>query len=350
MDYPHYTARQFAQDERFQAWVLHPTPADQRFWEQWLKEHPYQRAEVEQARTLLLGWHFEEPTVSTEEIARLRLKVMQQVNSEPVNPSHTPMRWSYGRVAASVTVILTMLALLYWFTRPAQEWVTYRTHYGEVKTLFLPDSSEVTLNANSRLRFNRDWEASESRNVWLEGEAYFRVTKRVVPTAATASSDQVSLRKFLVNANELEIAVVGTQFNVYARSAKTEVVLDEGIVLVNVDSTRHRASPPLRMQPGEKVTYKQQQLSQQTVDTDQYTAWRKRQLVFDAVPLHQVAQTIEETYGVEVVFANPSLAQQIFTGTVPSSNLAILLEALTGIYQLQIIRQDDQLIIKKITR
>ena len=345
MDYSHYTARQFAQDERFQAWVLHPTPADQLFWEQWLEEHPYQRAEVEQARTLLLGWHFEEPTVSTEEIARLRLKVMQQVNSEPVHPSRTPMRWSYARVAASVTVIFTMLALLYWFTRPAQEWVTYQTQYGEVKTLFLPDSSEVTLNANSQLRFPKNWEALESRNVWLEGEAYFRVTKQVLP--ATASSDQMSLRKFLVNANDLEITVVGTQFNVYARSTKTEVVLDEGIVLVNVDSTRQRTSPLLRMQPGEKVTYEQQQLSQQTVDTDQYTAWRKRQLVFEAVPLQQVAQAIKETYGVEVVFANPSLAQQTFTGTVPSSNLDILLEALTGIYHLRIIRQDDQLIIQQ---
>ena len=345
MDYTHYTARQFAQDERFQAWVLHPTPADQLFWEQWLEEHPYQRAEVEQARTLLLGWHFEEPTVSTEEIARLRLKVMQQVNSEPVHPSRTPMRWSYARVAASVTVIFTMLALLYWFTRPAQEWVTYQTQYGEVKTLFLPDSSEVTLNANSQLRFPKNWEALESRNVWLEGEAYFRVTKQVLP--ATASSDQMSLRKFLVNANDLEIAVVGTQFNVYARSTKTEVVLDEGIVLVNVDSTRQRTSPLLRMQPGEKVTYEQQQLSQQTVDTDQYTAWRKRQLVFETVPLQQVAQAIKETYGVEVVFANPSLAQQTFTGTVPSSNLDILLEALTGIYHLRIIRQDDQLIIQQ---
>ena len=346
MDYTHYTARQFAQDERFQAWVLRPTPAEQLFWEQWLEEHPYQRAEVEQARTLLLGWHFEEPTVAAEEIAQLRLKVMRQVAGEPARHSWTPARWSYGRVAASVTVIFTMLALLYWFVRPAQEWVTYRTHYGEVKTVSLPDGSEVTLNANSHLRFPKNWEASESRNVWLEGEAYFQVTKQVLP-AAVPHLGSASLRKFLVNANELEIAVVGTQFNVYARSAKTEVVLDEGIVLVNVDSTRYPASSPLRMLPGEKVTYEQQQLSQEAVDPDQYTAWRKRQLVFDAVPLQQVAQAIKETYGVEVVFANPSLAQQTFTGTVPSSNLEILLEALTGIYHLQITRQDDQLIIQQ---
>ena len=347
MDYTHYTAHQLAQDERFQAWVLHPTPADQLFWERWLEDHPHRRAEVAQARTLLLGWHFEEPSVSTEEIAQLRLKVMQQVTGEPAGQSWVPIRlWSYGRVAASVTVIFTILALLYWFTRPAQDWVTYQTQYGEVKTLFLPDGSEVTLNANSQLRFPKNWDALESRNVWLEGEAYFRVNKQVLPTA-DIHLDSVSLRKFLVNANELEIAVVGTQFNVYARAAKTEVVLDEGIVLVNVDSTRHQASPSRRMQPGEKVTYEQQQLSQERVNADQYTAWRKRQLVFDAVPLHQVAQTIEETYGVEVVFASPSLAQQTFTGTVPSSNLNILLEALTGIYHLQIIRQDDQLMIQQ---
>ncbi len=349
MDYTDYTAQQLAQDENFQAWVLHPNAEDQAFWENWLREHPDKRNEVAQARTLLLGWRFEEPTVTTREMAQLRQKVMQQVAGEPTYQRWMPTQlWSYGRVAASVMIMLTMLALLYWWVRPAQEeWVTYQTAYGEVKTLSLPDGSAVTLNANSRLRYPQHWEASESRKVWLEGEAYFQVTQQTLPASSAATSDEVSLRKFLVNANELEIAVVGTQFNVYARSAKTEVVLEEGVVVIGLDSNSHQAAQSLRMQPGEKVTYQQQQLSQQTVNTDHYTAWRQRQLVFDAVPLNQVAQTIEETYGVEVVFADPDLAQQLFTGTVPSSNLDILLEALTGIYQLQIIRQGNQLTIQQ---
>ena len=348
MDYTHYTARQLAQDEYFQTWVLLPTPEHQAFWEHWLAAHPYQRQEVEQARALLLGWRFEEPTVSPTEIARLRRRVLQQTNPAAYKPSPAHQLRQHGRVAASVAVVLVMLSLLYWFVRPVQQtWVTYRTDFGEVKTLFLPDGSVVTLNANSRLRFPQDWEASESRTVWLEGEAYFKVTKQVLPNLLNDSSSKAPLRKFLVNANELEIAVVGTQFNVYARDTKTEVVLEEGVVLVGIDSAYDQTSPSLRMQPGEKVTYQQKKLSQQLVKPDDYTSWRERRLKFEEVPLYQVTQVMEETYGVEVTFTDQDVAAQLFTGTVPSSNLDVLLDALTGIYQLQIDRQGDQLIFSK---
>lgn len=344
MDYAHYTAHQLAQDERFQAWVLHPSYEDQLFWENWLEEHPHRRAEVVQARTLLLGWHFEEPPVSPEEIARLRRKVMQSAATESTHrPGVALRRWAYGGIAATVALLLA--TFVFWWVRSYPPWDTHQTGYGEVETFYLPDSSEVTLNANSHVRYASHWDASESRQVWLEGEAYFKVTRQALP--ASASSDEASLRKFLVIANALEIAVVGTQFNVYARPAKTEVVLEEGVVVIGLDSTSPQASLPLRMQPGEKVTYQQQQLSQQTIDPKEYTSWRNRRLVFDAVPLQQVAQKIEEIYGVEVIFSDRELAQQTFTGTVPSANLNVLLEALTGIYRLQITRQDQQLIFRQ---
>ncbi|MEO0333518.1 MAG: FecR domain-containing protein, partial [Bacteroidota bacterium] len=248
------------------------------------------------------------------------------------------------------TIVLVLAAFAFWKIQSDANWIIHQTGYGEVATYYLPDSSEVTLNANSQLRYASDWDDTESRKVWLEGEAYFKVVKQPIPASSPAS--QTSLRKFLVSANELEIAVVGTQFNVYARQAKTEVVLEEGAVLVGLDNIEQRTSQtqmrePLRMQPGEKVTYQQQQLSQQTINPDVYTSWRSRRLVFDAVPLYEVAQKIEEAYGVKVEFADQELAQQIFTGTVPSTDLKILLEALTGIYHLQITRQGNQLIIKK---
>ena len=344
MDYTHYTTQQLAQDESFQAWVLHPNQGNQLFWETWLAENPHKHSEVEQARALLLGWQFEEPVVFHEEVDRLRQKVIQQAVIEPVRQPRVPVRlWSYGSVAASIAIVLTT-ALLYWWARPVQEWVTYHTDYGEVETFMLPDSSEVTLNANSSLRFPANWEASESRKVWLTGEAYFNVAKQVLLPAADTKT---SLRKFLVNANALEIAVVGTQFNVYARATKTEVVLEEGVVTIGLEGINNQSAAPLRMQPGEKVTYQKKQFSQKSVKPSDYISWRDRRLKFEEVPLSQVAQAIEETYGVVVVFANQDVADQLFTGTVPSSNLDVLLDALSGIYRLQIAQEDDRLILSK---
>jgi len=45
--------------------------------------------------------------------------------------------------------------------------------------------------------------------------------------------------------------------------------------------------------------------------------------------------------------SHSELEQQLFTGTVPSADLDILLEALTGIYDLQVNQKDDQLIFTK---
>ncbi len=349
MDYARYTAQQFAQDEAFQAWVLHPRAADELFWQQWLDEHPHRRAKVEQAQALLLGWQFEAPPVSDEEVAHLRRNVMRQVNNE--SRAVAQRRVMY-RVAASLLILLGVAGVLYRWVPFEPDWVNYQTDYGEIKTFQLPDGSEVTLNANSTLRFAPDWKVAEYRQVWLRGEAYFNVAKQALtspPQGSQHVQDGSSWKKFLVKANDLEVAVVGTQFNVYAR-ARTEVVLEEGAVSVRVDSTQQAPSALRQMKPGERLTYAQQSFSQQQVNPASYTSWRKRQLVFDAVPLLQVAQKIKETYGVDVVFTDPLLTQQTFTGTVPSSNLTVLLEALTGIYQLKITQQEDQIIIQpKIT-
>ena len=45
-----------------------------------------------------------------------------------------------------------------------------------IKTILLPDSSLITLNANSTLSYNNNWNSTAPRKVWLNGEAYFSVT------------------------------------------------------------------------------------------------------------------------------------------------------------------------------
>lgn len=57
----------------------------------------------------------------------------------------------------------------------------YRTAYGEIRQVMLPDSSVVFLNANSTLRIAEEWGPSESRGVWLDGEAYSRSPESPAP-------------------------------------------------------------------------------------------------------------------------------------------------------------------------
>src|SRR5690606_8958967 len=122
--------------------------------------------------------------------------------SKPANPS---LLW---RRVAAVFVGATLMGLLYYFFMTAPSTVYYATDFGEIQTITLPDGSKATLNGNSTLQISENWE--ESREVWLDGEAFFEVKK--IPEK---SSQPGALRgkKFLVHTHHLAVEVLGTTFN-----------------------------------------------------------------------------------------------------------------------------------------
>lgn len=115
----------------------------------------------------------------------------------------------YHRVASWAAVFLLCLAGwgIYEYVIPPRE-QTYAA-YAEVRTILLPDSTEVTLNRYSTLtcpvRFK-----GKNRNVSLSGEAYFEVHKDV-------------RHPFIVQADEVEVKVLGTHFNLEAYPDDPEI-------------------------------------------------------------------------------------------------------------------------------
>ncbi|MGD1895272.1 MAG: FecR family protein [Cyclobacteriaceae bacterium] len=104
---------------------------------------------------------------------------------------------------AAVVSGLVLTAALVWFLLKADSLTEYATDYGEIRTLTLPDSSRVTLNANSAIHYAAKWDVDVAREVWLDGEAYFSVTH--------TQNDQ----PFIVHVTDgLRVNVLGTEFNV----------------------------------------------------------------------------------------------------------------------------------------
>src|SRR5579872_616700 len=117
-----------------------------------------------------------------------------------------------------VAASLTAIAFGIWWIGARTGHLQYseiRTGYGEIKSVLLPDSSVVTLNANSTMRIPEQWTEASGRQVWLEGEAYFQVQKK----PATAE-------KFVVHTKEVDVEVLGTKFNVNARRERAVVSLE----------------------------------------------------------------------------------------------------------------------------
>lgn len=230
-------------------------------------------------------------------------------------------------VAASLA---GLLAIATYFLIQSVTTVTYRTAYGETQRVLLPDSSVVTLNGNSSVRFASEWKA---REVHLEGEAFFEVRKQPVGPR----------QKFLVHTQQLDVEVLGTTFNVAQRRDHTQVVLRSGKVRLNTP-----AGEELLMEPGElaELSETQNNLRKRSVDITPHLAWRDQELIFRQTRLAEIARELEDTYGLDVTFADQSLAEKKLTGTFAADRLEVLLKAMEEVHQLSVTRQGNEITIE----
>jgi ferric-dicitrate binding protein FerR (iron transport regulator) len=72
-------------------------------------------------------------------------------------------------------------------------------------------------------------------------------------------------------------------------------------------------------------------------------------MMFEETSLQEIAERIEATYGYKVIFADTALAARKLTGTIPSDNIDVLLLTLSKLFNLNIGKEQNQIIIKSIT-
>jgi len=151
----------------------------------------------------------ETPKIDVKE-ALEALKIKTQNSSKKGKFIQFNFKQLYKYAAAIVVLFATSYFLLFNNT------ASFKTEFAQTKTFSLPDNSEVVLNANSKIIYSKkDW--GKSRNLTLEGEAYFKVQKG---------------KKFTVNTEIGQVTVLGTQFNVKERANYFEVKTFEGLVSV----------------------------------------------------------------------------------------------------------------------
>src|SRR5690606_17847152 len=162
------------------------------------------------------GYINELTSAENEELEkRLSIKIDQGIDSfeksdipqeriiAPFSPKYKTTPFSpYGyRIAAVFIGIILFTGLAYMFLHNNQ--VIHSTAYGQILHVTLPDSSKVILNGNTSLSYDGHWVGDDSREVYLEGEAFFSV----VHTHHNL--------KFIVNtSSQMRVEVLGTEFNV----------------------------------------------------------------------------------------------------------------------------------------
>lgn len=176
--------------------------------------------------------------------------------------------------------------------------------YGKRFKLQLSDGTIVHLNAGTTLKYPTHFIKGKNREVFLTGEAFFKVAKD-------------AKHPFIVNAQNLDIKVLGTAFNVsaYTEDTNTDVVLVEGAVEMfdELESLNNKK----RLQPGDKGIFnrKNSNIETKQVNTGIYTSWVQGELFFRQMPFENIAKKLERHFNVTIIIENKALNQEIFNAS-----------------------------------
>jgi len=157
----------------------------------------------------------------------------------------------------------------------------------------------------------------EDRIVYLDGEAFFDVTK---------NED----KPFIVKTEEIDVKVLGTQFNVsaYHQDEAMTTTLVEGSV--NVYQNEGTVSP-LLLSPSDQASFKKTDGSflKAKVDTDIYTSWMQNRLVIDKLSFQQIMTKLERTHNVTIINEVPELNREVFNGEFQNENINDILKTIS---------------------
>ncbi|MEN9570580.1 MAG: hypothetical protein RL172_1811 [Bacteroidota bacterium] len=322
------SAAEMAADEAFLNWFYKKDEASIQQWQSWMDANPAQQPLITEAVSLLQALQLAEKPLPAGQLQAAEARLMAAIKTQPAQeaPLVKIGRFRLKYVAAAAAVLALVLVGLKFISSPAA--VSYNTAFGEIATRQLPDGSTVTLNAHTQLAHSKNWQPGTSREVWLNGEAYFQVQK-------TPGSD-----KFIVHTDGFDIEVTGTAFTVKNLPQKNIIILKEGSVLL-----QQKGQDALQMKPGEKAEMVNGKIVKQPVGKTDYLAWTERKLVFDNTPIAEVASTIVEHYGVQVTINGDGTRQQTITGILPNNNLAVLLQALQATGDFSISQNNHSIVI-----
>ena len=215
---------------------------------------------------------------------------------------------------------------------------TLTVPYGKKFDLILSDGTSINLNAGTSIKYPVTFIEGRKREIFVDGEAFLKVAKD-------------TLHPFVVNANDLDVTVLGTQFNVanYPEDNHMDIVLVEGSVRLEKERENEKEENSIVLSPGFKGTYLKdvQKISKEKVNTQIYTSWVKGSFVFKNAPFKNIAKKLERRYNVLIVNNNPSFDNQLFNGTIEVGEETIkdVMEHFKILYKIDYVIQEEKVII-----
>ncbi len=267
------------------------------------------------------------PAARSVDVEAALQKVRGQLREHPA-PRARVVRLGVWLPAAAAAIAL-LIAAFWFFRSPAPVQPTEIATTTTTLTDTLTDGSVVVLNRHSGLRVAENFNRKE-RRMRLSGEAYFQVAHD-------------STRAFIVEVEQLEVRVLGTEFNVDDRS-------EPGRVTVTVTTGKVQLRTPIQTElltAGQQAVYesangKITRLAQPKANA---LAYKNRQFTFDGTPLREVVQQLSDAYGVDISLKNKALEKCPLSVRFPNRPLEEVLNIIAESFDLTIERSDGKVVL-----
>lgn len=283
------------------------------------------------------------PDTNTAEDYHQFLSLVQPAATEPIPVKR--MKFGYWRYAAAA-IFVGMLSWTGWqwqqnekqrqLDNRESQWISLHNEAGKRTAIWLPDSSQVYLNAASNLRYNKNYGIT-NRNIILEGEAYFIVKHG-------------RRHPFSVRTGGITTVDIGTAFNIRYRDADPfiKVTVAEGAVNV-VDNEQSKAGVIASLTRQQLLSFSKntRQTTVQTLPgTELIGGWRQGILSFRKQRLADVTAELEQYYGIRIRIARPETADMLITTTIPGATANEALDILAMTAGVGIQRTGNEVLIK----
>jgi transmembrane sensor len=274
-------------------------------------------------------WHDADPTHAAEYAKACTIWQVSAALPATRAVSRQPRRArrSAGRVLARAAVVALAIGGCWaagWVGGYLPGSVRYYAAQQEARQLVLPDESQIDLNRRSTLWYV---EYRNQRHVRLtDGEAFFSVFHD-------------ANRPFIIRADNTDIRVTGTQFNVWTAPLRTTVTVSQGTVLVSPLTNETADSQAAELTLGmQAVLTPGQMLQLNRVNPQQEAAWRTGKLVLDDIALRDALPLINRYLDVPLTLGDATAGELRIGGSYKTAELEELVRALPQILPVQLQR------------
>jgi transmembrane sensor len=334
-----YTTEDFINDDNFVNWVLLPDHISDAYWQAFLAQYPHKQREVDHARNFIQLMKFRDTTLDDISIVKLKSAIDLGIleDEQPASQKENTIPFSKvekGRfvhstlfkVAASL-LLIAMAAIFGWYLSGTQEEVHFAegiklpensevitSEKGKRSVLTLEDGTRVWLNADSRIAYRTDFTKGKTREVFLEGEAFFDVTEN-------------KTKPFIVNTASIAVKVLGTAFNVksFGKDATVETTLVRGKVQID---TRTNDNDIILMPNQQAVFVKEsrQVTVENQIEAQAYASWKSGKLYFRDEPFSVIVEELERWYDVKIHIEGTHSLTCGFSGQIDNKPIEEVLE------------------------